>query len=451
MSSKILIVDDEKDICYLISEILKDELYKTITTTNSEDAILLFDKHNPDLVILDVWLGNSKFDGIELLHKFKYISNSTPIIIISGHGTVDMAVNAIKSGAYDFLEKPFNSDKLLVTCKRALENSILKKENIYLKKIKDENLELIGKSEFINSLKKLFDKICNNNSRILISGPSGSGKKMIAHNIHNYSKRSKSIANIIDCTNNDDTYYDNLFNETITSSKSNIFLKSNKGTIILDQINYLPLKAQKKLLKFIENPSKIIFSNIDLDIKIISLTSANLENLIQKGLFLKDLYTRINVVPIVVPPISLRRTDIIPLCKYFINKFNKNKNINLSFSKEAITKLESYEWPGNVNQIANYIERLIILFKNHKLSNNLINIHDLPNDMGEIMVDNSYSQSNVLSLSLKDARENFEKEYLTSQIKRFDGNINEVSKFTGMERTALYRKLKSLKIYINNN
>ena len=447
MKSKILIIDDEKDICFLISELLSDENYITASANNSNEALEKFKSFTPDLIILDVWLGNSDLDGIDLLKKFKKFDPLIPVIIISGHGTVDMAVNSIKSGAYDFLEKPFNSDKLIVLLKRAIENTNLIKENNLLKRIADPNIKIVGKSEFILNLKKSLEKLSLSNSRILISGPTGSGKKLIAQTIHKVSKRSNSLANIIDFSSLNQNHLNELFIDDVNNLNNNIFINSNNGTLIFQNIDSVSLEMQKKILTYLENP--IIFNklNIQFNIKVICLTSKNLNDEIEKGNFRKDLFYRINVIPIQVPSINDRRGDILPLCNYYLDKFNKNKKYKFSLSKIAVIKLESYNWPGNVRQISNYMERLVILNQNHNSFRDF-ELSDLINDIDEL--DNySFDNDNSLELNIKDARGRFEREYFLSQIRRFNGSMSKVSDFTGMERTALYRKLKSLKININ--
>ena len=447
MKSKVLIVDDEKDICFLISEILKDENYITTSANNSEEALNEFSAFNPDLIILDVWLGNSNLDGIELLKEFKKLDPFIPIIVISGHGTVDMAVNAIKSGAYDFLEKPFNSDKLIVLSNRTIENADLIKENNLLRKIADSNTSIIGKSDFIVNLNKLLEKISLSNSRILINGPIGSGKKLISQTIHKISKRNDSLANIIDFSSLNPEQLKELFNEDINNLNKNIFINSNNGTLIFQNIDMASLEIQKKILTYLENSEIFQKINVKLNIKVISLTSKNLNDEIENGNFRKDLFYRINVIPIKVLPIKDRREDILPLCIYYLDKYNKNKKYKFTLSKTSISKLESYNWPGNIRQISNYMERLVILNQNSNSTHDF-ELSDLQDDMGELDNKSIYN-NNDPELNIKQAREKFEKEYFLSQIKRFNGNISKVSDFTGMERTAIYRKLKSLNINYN--
>ena len=442
---KILIVDDEKDICFLISEILKDEKYLTYTALNSSEALSKFNNYNPDLVILDVWLSNSKLDGIQLLKEFKKSKTNIPIIIISGHGTVDLAVSAIKNGAYDFLEKPFNSDKLVILTKRAIESSKLLNENKDLKELISAGDSLLGKSNFINQTNKKIIDFSKSKSRLLIEGSFGVGKKLIANQIHKNSKYREKIPLVIDFANLNQGNFDILFSQDVKNLNENLFIRSNNNTLILLNIDQLPLKFQKQFLFFIENPEFFKSSNIILDQKIVSISEKFITDEITKGNFIKRLYDRLKVDYLFCPNLSERIDDILPILNFYILKFN-NRNVNFTFSKSAISKLQMFNWPGNISQLVNYVEKTVIL--NQSTSKDLIlDVDNLALEMGEYNKD--LISHNNLDLSLKEARIKFEKEYLLSQIKRFSGNVLKVSEFTGMERTALYRKLKSLNISVN--
>jgi len=442
---KILIIDDEKDICFLISEILKDENYLTYSAINSDQALSKFTEINPDLIILDVWLSKSNLDGIELLKKFKILKNEIPIIIISGHGTVDLAVSAIKNGAYDFLEKPFNSDKLIILTKRAIESSQLLNENKDLKSIVSNEAPLIGNSDFILSTLKKIEEFSKTKSRLLIYGDYGSGKKLIANHIHMKSEFNKKIPVSIDFNELSNQNLEKLFSEDIKNLSENLFVRSNNNTLVLLNIDQLPINYQKLFLFFLENLNFYKKNNIILNQKIISISEKNLLDEIKNGNFLKRLYERITVDKIRCLNLSDRRQDIEPILDYYISYFN-NRIHNLSFSKSAKMKLEIYDWPGNVSQLINYVEKTVIL--NQSVDSKIeLDLDDLALDMGEFSKNNSAFDN--LDLSLKDARAEFEKEYLLSQIKRFSGNMSKVSEYTGMERTALYRKIKSLKISLN--
>ncbi len=441
---KVLIIDDEKDICFLISEILKDEKYLTYSALNSDEAINQFNKYNPDLVILDVWLSNSKLDGIEILKEFKKINSNVPVIIISGHGTVDLAVSSIKNGAYDFIEKPFNSDKLLILAKRAIESSKLLNENKNLKELVTPDIDLIGNSNFINNTKKRLETFSKSNSRLLIEGPFGVGKKLIANQIHKKSKYSNKIPIYIDFATLNESNLEVLFSTDIKNLNANLFIRSNSNTLILSNIDLIPLQFQKQFLFFIENSDFFKSANINLDHKIITISDKKLEDEIANGNFLSRLYDRLKVDHLVCPSLSNRVPDIMPILNYYISKFN-SRSIDLSFSKSAISKLEMFNWPGNVSQLVNYVEKTLIL--NQTATNDLVlDVDNLALEMGDYSKDQT--SANNHDLSLKEARMEFEKEYLLSQIKRFSGNISKVSEFTGMERTALYRKLKSLNISV---
>ena len=441
---KVLIIDDEKDICFLISEILKDEKYLTYSALNSDEAINQFNKYNPDLVILDVWLSNSKLDGIEILKEFKKINSNVPVIIISGHGTVDLAVSSIKNGAYDFIEKPFNSDKLLILAKRAIESSKLLNENKNLKELVTPDIDLIGNSNFIKNTKKYLETFSKSNSRLLIEGPFGVGKKLIANQIHKRSKYCNKIPIYIDFATLNESNLEVLFSTDIKNLNDNLFIRSNSNTLIISNIDLIPLQFQKKFLFFIENYDFFKSANINLDHKMITISDKKLEDEIANGNFLSRLYDRLKVDHLVCPSLSNRVPDIMPILNYYISKFN-SRSIDLSFSKSAISKLEMFNWPGNVAQLVNYVEKTVIL--NQTASNDLVlDVDNLALEMGDYSKDQT--STNNHDLSLKEARMEFEKEYLLSQIRRFSGNITKVSEFTGMERTALYRKLKSLNISV---
>ena len=440
---KVLIIDDEKDICFLISEILKDENYNTSIALNSDEAISKFKEIKPDLVILDVWLSNSKLDGIEILKEFKSINSNIPIIIISGHGTVDLAVKSIKNGAYDFLEKPFNSDKLIILANRAIESSSLLSENKNLKDTLIKAIPLIGNSEFIKKIKKHLNEQSSSNSRLLIEGPFGTGKKHFTNLIHQNSPYKDKLPISIDFKKLTNEALDNMFAENKNSINENIFYRSNNNSLILLNIETLPNIYQKKLLNFLEN--KKFFEDLDIKLnhKIITITEKNLEIEIEKGNFIKRLYDRISTDFIKFKSLSDRRDDVLPILNFYLNE-KSGGNLNFKFSSKALTKLQMYDWPGNISQLINYVEKSLILNQDQNIKE--LEVDDLALQMGDETASNS--SNNSLDLSLKEARSEFEKNYLISQIKRFNGNITKVSAFTGMERTALYRKFKSLDIKV---
>ena len=442
---KVLIIDDEKDICFLISEILKDEDYVTTSAINSDEAIKKFTTNKPDLIILDVWLSNSKLDGIELLKEFKLLDSKIPIIIISGHGTVDLAVKSIKNGAYDFLEKPFNSDKLVILAKRAIESSLLISENKNLKNIVVPYVPLIGNSSFTKKILKFVNEQSTLNSRLFISGEFGTGKKHLANLIHQKSSFKDKLPVSIDFKKLTNDSLENLFTEDKELLNENLFIRSNNNTLILLNIDSLPLNFQNKLLFFLENKNFFDNLNIILNIKIISISEKDISIEIEKGNFLKRLFERISTDNIKTIPLSDRRDDILPVLDYYLMHISSNSK-HFKFSKSALTKLQTYDWPGNIAQLINYVEKSLILNQDKDISYEL-EVDDLALQMGDDTATISSNQS--LELSLKEARFEFEKEYLLSQIKRFNGNMTKVSEFTGMERTALYRKIKSLDIKID--
>ncbi len=449
MKKRILIVDDEKDICFLISEILKDENYHTFNCHTYDDAIKYFNTDDYDLVILDVWLDKNKTEGLELLKYFKKQNKFIPIIMISGHSTIDVAVQAIKEGAYDFIEKPFESNKLLILTKRAIENSNLLKENLELKELNVKNYELIGNSNFITTLKKTLNKI-SSSSRVLISGPLGSGKETIAHNIHENSSRKNKPFIVFNCNLINPDLIEEILFGSIISKKIGIIEKANGGTILLNEIGDLSINIQNLILKYLQNNTfkKINSDNIiHSDTRIISTSSKDLEFKCNNGSFISDLYQRIKVIEIKIPPLNKRPEDIKPLCEYFIKISQFFNNQKIQITEDSFAILESYSWPGNTRQLRNLIDRLLIMH-GEKSNEIVIDSAKLPDDMGEINIENSQVKYDVLGLPIKDAREIFEKNYLLSQIKRFNGNISKVASFVGMERTALYRKLKSLDINI---
>ena len=442
---KVLIIDDERDICFLISEILKDEKYITSSAYNSDEAISKFETIKPDLIILDVWLSNSKLDGIELLKEFKLKDNKIPIIIISGHGTVDLAVKSIKNGAYDFLEKPFNSDKLIILTKRAIESSLLINENKDLKEILVQKIPLIGDSAYIKKLNKTIADQSLTNSRLLIQGNFGTGKKHIANLIHQRSDFKDKLPVSIDFKKLSNEALEKLFVDTQNNINENLLVRSNNNTLILLNIDTLPINLQKKFLFFLEN--KEIFNNLKIFLKqkIICISEKDLNEEIEKGNFIKRLFDRISTDKIDIKNLSERREDILPILNFYLNHMSGN-TYNFKFSKSALTKLQLYDWPGNISQLINYVEKSLILNQDNKSTNEL-EVDDLALQMGDESKVASSNQS--LDLSLKEARLEFEKDYLLSQIKRFNGNIIKISNFTGMERTALYRKIKSLNIKID--
>ena len=437
---KILIVDDEKDIRTNIKAILTDENYLTDTAENSDQTLELVKKDNFDLIILDVWLNDSALDGIELLKTLKTSYKDIPVIIISGHGNIQMAVEAIKEGAQEFIEKPFSSERLILSVSRSIEVAQIKYENQKLKEKDIYNYEFIGNSQSIQKIKQLIGKVAPTSSRVLIYGESGTGKDIVAREIHKQSKYSNGPFIVVNAAmlepegiENELFGHDNGNGEITTG----VFEKSHNGTIFIDEVGEMPLQTQAKILRVLTDQS---FSRvgddklISIDSRIICSSTKDLNELIDNGSFRKDLFHRLNVVNITMPNLSERIEDIDLIIDYFSEYFselNSIKNINL---KPLIkSKYLNYEWPGNIRELRNLIERYIIIGENFDESN-----HENKNLKNE--------EKNVISMPLKNARKIFEKNYLESQIKRFNGNISKTATFIGMERSALHRKLKQLGI-----
>ena len=437
---KILIVDDEKDIRNNIKAILSDENYFADTAENSDEALKLIDRNVYDLVILDVWLNDSTLDGIELLKNIKSSHIDMPVVIISGHGNIEMAVEAIKEGAQEFIEKPFSSERLILSVSRSIEVAQIKYENQKLKEKDIYDYKFIGNSPSIQKIRQLIDKVAPTSSRVLIYGESGTGKDVVAREIHKNSKYSNGPFIVVNAAilepegiENELFGHDNGNGEFTTG----VFEKSHNGTLFIDEVGEMPLQTQAKILRVLTDQS---FSRvgddklISIDSRIICSSTKDLNELIDSGNFRKDLFHRLNVVNIRVPNLSERIEDVDLIIDYYSKHFsdlNSVKNVNL---KPLIkSKYLNYDWPGNIRELKNIIERYIIIGEKFDDSDsNNKNFND--------------ESKNVISMPLKNARRIFEKNYLQSQIKRFNGNISKTASFIGMERSALHRKLKQLGI-----
>lgn len=459
MLADILVIDDEKDIRELICDILNDEDYHARSAASSQEAFKQLHDKIPTAIILDIWLQGSELDGLGVLEiliaKFPYI----PIVMISGHGTIETAVKAIKMGAYDYIEKPFTEDKLLIVIKRACEVAKLYKENFELRSKFPEEKEIIGESKTIIQLKSLINRIAITNSRILVTGPSGSGKKLIAKYIHEKSKRKDENFFILDVAGIDENKLEiELFGDNFIKNfndsprKVGILELANNGSLYIDEIGELPINIQNKLLNFLQDQTLIRANGevLKLDVRIIASTSKNLLEEIEINKFKKDLYYRLNVMSIDVPSLSKRKEDISLLCNYFIKNICLSESLkSKKLSEEVITFLQSYQWPGNIRELKNIIERLLIISNADNLDE--INSSILPPEImnQQEFLSNDFDKE-IISLPLKQAREIFEKKYLKTQINRFNNNISKMAKFIEMERSALHRKLKSLDIITNS-
>ena len=446
----ILIVDDEKDIRQLISDILKDEGYSTKLAANSTECINEINSSPPDLLILDIWLKDSHMDGIDILKVAQRDNPEIPVVIISGHGNIEIAVAAIKQGAYDFIEKPFNTDQLLVVINRAMEVSKLRRENSALKIQDISRSEMIGKSTTFKTLKNNLDKVTKSNGRVLLTGPPGSGKEVAARYIHANSNRSNFPFITINCA----SIESNRMEEVLFGSQykgvdvePGLLEMAHGGVVYFDEVADMPIGTQSKILRVLVEQQFIRLGGSDtvrVDLRVISSTTKNLKALITEGKFREELYHRLNVVPIEVPSLEDRRDDIPELSSLFLQELHNRQGLSdRKLSEDSLTLLQSMEWPGNVRQLKNHIERILILGP----EDDFISVNEL-NELNPSFEDENIETviNNVVSLPLREARELFERDYLLTQINRFGGNISRTASFVGMERSALHRKLKSLNI-----
>jgi two-component system, NtrC family, nitrogen regulation response regulator NtrX len=453
MASDILIVDDEADIRDLVAGILEDEGHETRIAGNSDAALAAIADRVPRLIFLDIWLQGSRLDGLDLLEAIKTQHPEIPVVMISGHGNIETAVSAIKRGAYDYIEKPFKADRLVLIAERALETSKLKREVLELRRRTYDSPELIGKSHVMNQLRTTIERVAPTNSRVMILGPSGSGKEMVARAIHAASARSGGpFVALNAATITPERMEVELFGTDTppgVERKVGAFEEAHGGVLYLDEVGDMPRETQNKILRVLtEQTFERVggTKKVKVDVRIISSTAQNLESLMSEGAFREDLYHRLAVVPISVPPLAERRADIPLLIDAFMRQISDQTGIRpKELSPEALAVLQSSDWPGNIRQLRNKIERLMILSRQD--DNEVISADMLPHEVSEMLPRTpSQSDGRILALPLRDAREVFEKEYLVAQINRFGGNISRTAEFVGMERSALHRKLKSLGI-----
>lgn len=447
---KILVIDDENDIRELICDSLEDLGFSTIQSHSAKSALDKYAAEKPDIVILDIWLEGSDFDGIGVLKRLKEMNKNLPVIMISGHGNIETAIETIKLGAYDFIEKPFKEEKLHIIVNRAVQHVSLMKENEHLRDINKISNELMGSSKFITQLREKVTSIASSDTRVMIFGESGAGKETIARRIHNESKRAKHPFYTFCCSTITDSSFDDIFYGVADKKdyKFGIFEKANSGTLYLDEIADIPVTSQAKLLKTIQDQYFIKPSSgnkVNIDVRIISCTSKNIDNLVEKDKFNKSLFYRLNVLPIHVIPLRERREDIKGLCADIIDGFTQGNNTKLQISDSAMSVMEMYSWPGNIRQLRNILEWMSIMYKDK----NEVDVADLPKELREsISNDNDveFDLSNIATLNLKNARDEFEKIYLKIQLDRYNGNISKTADNIGMDRTALHRKIKTLEI-----
>lgn len=452
MANDILIVDDEADIRDLVAGILEDEGYETRTARDSDTALSAIANRRPSMVFLDIWLQGSRMDGLQLLDQVKQEHPDLPVVMISGHGNIETAVAAIKRGAYDFIEKPFKADRLVLVATRALETSRLKREVRELKQLAPVSNTLVGHSSPMVQLRQTIERAAKTNSRILIVGPSGCGKELAARTLHQLSTRAGGPFVVINAaTMTPERMETELFgieqSNGTEQRKVGALEEAHGGTLFIDEIADMPRETQNKILRVLVDQTFQRVGGtgkVNVDVRIISSTARNLEAEIAAGLFREDLYHRLSVVPIRVPPLSERREDIPELVTYFVDQISQATGLQRrEIGEDAMAVLQTHGWPGNVRQLRNNVERLLILAGGEP--NAIVTASMLPQDVGAMvpsMPGNGGEQ--VMGLPLREAREVFERDYLIAQISRFSGNISRTAEFVGMERSALHRKLKAL-------
>jgi two-component system, NtrC family, nitrogen regulation response regulator NtrX len=452
MAIDVLVVDDERDIRDLVAGVLEDEGYTARTAANSDAALAAIAERRPSLVLLDVWLQGSRLDGLDLLDVLKANDPSLPVLVISGHGSLDTAVAAIRRGAVDFIEKPFEAERLILLVERATETQRLRRENEVLKARSGGDDELNGVSGIINGVRATLKRVAGTGSRVLITGPAGVGKEVAARLLHNWSNRAAAPFVVVSAARMEpERVEEELFGIEDGSDKirTGLLEQAHGGTLFLDEIADMPITAQAKILRVLTEQSFVRVGGsrtVRVDVRVVSATSRILADEIAAGRFREDLYYRLNVVPVHLAPLSERREDIPPLVEHFLARYAAERRVGTpEIAPDALAALQAYTWPGNVRQLRNIVERIMILAPGDRLSQ--IDIDLLPPEvLGEAVVGQTSASSSVMGAPLREARETFEREYLRVQIRRFSGNISRTAAFIGMERSALHRKLKILGI-----
>jgi two-component system nitrogen regulation response regulator NtrX len=454
MASDILIVDDEADIRELVAGILEDEGYSTRTARNADEALAAIEARRPHLIFLDIWMQGSRLDGLQLLEQVKRDHETLPVVMISGHGNIETAVTAIRQGAYDFIEKPFKADRLLLVAERALENSRLRREVSELRTRSAGSNTLVGRSPALQQLKQLIERVAPANSRILISGAPGVGKELAARAIHESSTRATGPFIVINAAAiAAETMEIELFGIEARDGrprKTGALEEAHGGTLYIDEIADMPRDTQAKILRVLvdQNFTRVEgATRVHVDVRVISSSARDLPRAIAEGVLREDLFHRLSVVPVRVPSLSERREDIPELIDFFMDQLAANSGLpRRKIGGDAMAVLQSHDWPGNIRQLRNNIERLMILTGGEPEA--VVTADMLPQEIGALVpsTPTGTGGEKLMSLPLREAREVFEREYLVAQINRFGGNISRTAEFIGMERSALHRKLKSLAI-----
>ncbi|SFR80690.1 sigma-54-dependent transcriptional regulator [Sphingomonas jatrophae] len=458
MALEVLVVDDEQDIRELVAGVLEDEGYTTRSAADADSALAALAERRPSLALLDVFLRNSRLDGLELLDEIKRRDPSLPVLVISGHGNIDTAVAAVRRGAADFIEKPFQAEQLLLLVARATETERLRRENASLRAQFGQDEELTGASAAINTVRATLKRVAATGSRVLVSGPAGVGKEVAARLLHIWSPRASAPFVVVSAARmTPERVEEELFGveEGGQLARPGMLEQAHGGTLFLDEIADMPLTTQAKILRVLTDQSFTRVGGtrtVKVDVRVVSATSRALQGEIAAGRFREDLYYRLNVVPVHLPPLAERREDIPALVEHFVARYAAERRVPTpAVSEEAIAALQSYEWPGNVRQLRNVVERTIILAPGDRLR--VIDIDMLPPEVlsDQVKLAPGEAARSIMGTPLREARETFEREYLRVQIRRFSGNISRTATFIGMERSALHRKLKSLGLADNRD
>ena len=449
MALDILVVDDERDIRDLVSGVLSDEGYECRTAADSTAALAAIDERRPSLVLLDVWLHGSEMDGLEVLDAIKAREPELPVIIFSGHGNIDTAVSAVSRGAMDFIEKPFEAERLLLLVERATETERLRRENTRLRQGFTRGEEFTGNSVVINQVRATLKRVAGTGSRVLINGPAGAGKEVAARLLHSWSPRSDSAFVIVNSARiTPERFEQELFGEESDGKlvRPGLLELADGGTLYLDEVADMPLSTQARILRVLTEQSFVRVGGsrqIGVDVRVVSSTSRDLQHEMEQKNFREDLFYRLNVVPVTIPSLAERRDDIPALADHFFTRYAAEQGIIApDLTEESMAALQAYDWPGNVRQLRNVVERTVILTPRERLD--AVEPEMLPSEVVGGKLGGGTGVSALMGIPLREARESFEREYLSIQIRRFSGNISKTASFIGMERSALHRKLKLL-------